>query len=212
MNNVNNLMQANNVSGTSSEKGIGQTSKSKVNDSTGSANADKKYDSNGSINLNEGHHNNPHATPSSAAELSKILGDPHADKSKFHEYLLEANSSLDSLNYLAAKQLKMAIEKKLSKDTRKPQDSSGGPVSDDLTTQNTDNNMNINVGHAHEKADGRMLDRPPRDNRDLQEIKALKSKEYSRPTDMKVNYQVLLKNRETPPPRQSISFVIKMFS
>lgn len=79
---------------------------------------------------------------------------------------------LDSLNYLASKHLKMAIEKKLSKDPRGNNSAIVPTVSDDTMTLPTEHNntstINTSITGKLQLSDFQSLERPPRDNRGQQ--------------------------------------------
>ena len=94
------------------------------------------------------------------------------------------------MNYLASKQLKLAIEKKLSKEVP-------------LIPSSEDNNINNEnyissiapISNKSRNSEDRGNNKPPRNPQE-------EAHTISRPNEFKVNYNVLLKNRETPPPRQ----------
>ncbi len=103
---------------------------------------------------------------------SKILTDPAADKSiiTYPSSKIYQPSFLDSLNYLAAKQLKLAIEKKLSKDSNKQYDNASlARASEDITSTVPSENYiptSINGMFPSSKSvdEVRLMERPPRDS------------------------------------------------
>jgi len=95
-------------------------------------------------------------------------------------------SNVNSLNApekstLSTNQLKSAIEKKLSKEYKSQLSSSSSLNRPDLQS---------------------VMSKTPNSKSTTTDLKPKNVKEISKPTDLKVNYQVLLKNRETPPPRK----------
>jgi len=90
---------------------------------------------------------------------------------------------LDSLNYLASKHLKMAIEKKLSKEPSKGHNSAFVPtISDEtITLPNETNNtsgVNTSITGKLQLSEFQSLERPPRDHRGQQENKILRVKTF----------------------------------
>jgi len=82
---------------------------------------------------------------------------------------------------LSTNQLKSAIEKKLSKEYKSQLSSSSSLNRPDMNS---------------------ITSKTPNSKSSATDLKPKNVKEISKPTDLKVNYQVLLKNRETPPPRK----------
>jgi len=160
LNNVNNVIQSPGVNNIGFEKPSGQQGAKNVryNENTTTANptsVDRRLESGGSIAMSDSSRN--------AGESENV------DK--------------NSLGYLASKQLKLAIEKKLSKDTV--------PTSAEDTNENYIMNSIAPKSRNSEDRGNKPPRNPQEENRPI-----------SRPNEFKVNYNVLLKNRETPPPRQ----------
>ncbi len=87
---------------------------------------------------------------------------------------------------MASKQLKLAIEKKLSKDVI--------PSGEDTNNENFINSI-APISNKSRNSEDRGNNKPPRNPQE-------EARSITRPNEFKVNYNVLLKNRETPPPRQ----------
>jgi len=93
------------------------------------------------------------------------------------------NFLLDSLNYLAAKQLRLAIEKKLSKDSGKQHEASLAPTNDDITSTVPSENYIPSVSNTtsqsgNKSGENRTAEKPQRDFRDSQETKIPKVKYF----------------------------------
>jgi len=97
-------------------------------------------------------------------------------ESSFSNVASVGGTQLSDKNTLSTNQLKSAIEKKLSKEYKAQ-----------MATMSKGDVQAITA-------------KTPTGANDAKGVKSLK--EYAKPTDLKVNYQVLLKNRETPPPRK----------
>ena len=94
---------------------------------------------------------------------------------------------------MSTNQLKSAIEKKLSKEYKSQMPSlQKGEAPVIVTKMSTNNDRNTTDAKSAKTAKVAWSNRFNNP-----------SQEYSKPNDIKVNYQVLLKSRETPPPRKS---------
>lgn len=118
-------------------------------------------------------------------EEPKKTGDTGYESTKLHyadnnTYSKNENQQPEK-STLSTNQLKYAIEKKLSKEYKAQLSSTSSIVKPDFqaVTTKTPNSKAVT------------------DNKPVKVVK-----EISKPNDLKVNYQVLLKNRETPPPRK----------